>query len=233
MSFLSFSLFPADVSICLETRARLMSPRAAGVCRILFWMRRDRDEDLGSQRNWYQEVPELTRALCLLMCPDCGCWSPLSWKHEVYRCHLVPACQPLSGQQETSYSLSQDGCKAGLPASSCFFHATVMSSCRRLSIQTTPWGIWNPILRSPPSGTALASDRSKVASEERPHEVAMLKTAVDEGLSFGELTPDPRLERWADTWTQRRRYTSHIQHTRKHSHTHTKGEISFWPSKPC
>lgn len=31
---------------------------------------------------------------------DCGCWSPLSWKPEVCTCHLVPVCQPLSGQRE-------------------------------------------------------------------------------------------------------------------------------------
>ena len=34
------------------------------------------------------------------MCPDCGCWSLLSWKPEVYTWHLVPVCQPLSGQRE-------------------------------------------------------------------------------------------------------------------------------------
>lgn len=40
---LSFPRFPTNISICLETRARLMSPRAASVCRVLFWMRRNRD----------------------------------------------------------------------------------------------------------------------------------------------------------------------------------------------
>lgn len=143
MSFLSFSLFPADVSICLETRARLMSPRAAGVCRVLFWMRRDRDKDLGSQRNWYQEVPELTRALCLLMCPDCGCLSPLSWKPEVYT--SLGSCMPASLGSARAYScktnLSKMAAKAGLPASSCFPHATVMSSWRRLREQTNHWRV--------------------------------------------------------------------------------------------